>query len=168
MNEVNSPTTHKTITTHKAIKKRRPYGRRYWYARSFRLDQREELLLPRKGWVRELRKALGLTLAETSILTGVSASAITRLERDESKGKVRLQTLQNLFSRMGCELRYYPEPHLCCTFTELAQFISPKKILSEQEQKIWDARWKETVERFPEIRKLIESRKRLRAAANKL
>ena len=67
-----------------------------------------DLLLhrPSRGWIREIRAALGMSAAELARALGVSRSAVSRMERDEAEGGITLKRLQRAAEALGCSLGY--------------------------------------------------------------
>jgi len=67
-----------------------------------------DLLLhrPSRGWIREIRAALGMTAAELARRLGVSRSAVARMERDEAAGGITLKRLERAAAALGCSLGY--------------------------------------------------------------
>jgi predicted DNA-binding mobile mystery protein A len=61
---------------------------------------------PPEGWVRTVRKALGMTALQLASRLGVSDRQISKTERSELNGGVKLQTLQNMAEAMNCRFVY--------------------------------------------------------------
>lgn len=61
---------------------------------------------PPEGWVRTVRKALGMTALQLAIRLGVSDRQVSKIERNELSGGVKLQTLQNIAEAMNCRFVY--------------------------------------------------------------
>jgi predicted DNA-binding mobile mystery protein A len=79
------------------------------------LEQLDEQLLPlkqampvvpRTGWVRTLRKALGLTVAQLAKKLGVVSSRVVKIESAELDGAVTLHTLYTVAEAMNCRMVY--------------------------------------------------------------
>ena len=78
------------------------------------LDRRFEALrplaqqatVPRGGWTRALREALGMSLADLGDRMGVSATSVLSLERGEREGSVQLGTLRRAAEALDCDLVY--------------------------------------------------------------
>lgn len=70
-----------------------------------------ETSVPRKGWIRAIRNALGMTGAQLAARLQVNKQRISRLERDEKLGKVTLNTLQNAAEALHCDFVYGFVPH---------------------------------------------------------
>ena len=60
----------------------------------------------RKGWIRAIRDALGMTGEQLGRRLGVNKQRVSRLEQDEVLGKVTLKTLQNVAKALDCKLVY--------------------------------------------------------------
>ena len=64
------------------------------------------LSVPPEGWLKTMRKALGMSGAQLGRRLGVTRSQIAQSERNELSGAVTLKTLQNAAEAMGCHLVY--------------------------------------------------------------
>tara|TARA_R110002072_G_scaffold11196_2_gene50979 strand:+ start:140544 stop:141002 length:459 start_codon:yes stop_codon:yes gene_type:complete len=64
------------------------------------------LSLPSEGWLKTMRKALGMSGSQLARRLGVSRSQIAQSERNELSGAVTLRTLQNAAEAMGGRLVY--------------------------------------------------------------
>lgn len=61
---------------------------------------------PERGWLREMRRAIGWDLAELSARLGQVPSSLSRLETSEQRGTIRLESLRRAADALGCELIY--------------------------------------------------------------
>jgi predicted DNA-binding mobile mystery protein A len=61
---------------------------------------------PKRGWVHEIRRALGMTEAQLGTSLGVAQSTIAELESREAKGTVSLNSLRRLAHALDCEVVY--------------------------------------------------------------
>ncbi len=61
---------------------------------------------PPRGWVRELRSALGMSQADLARRMGVSRQAISQLEQREQDGSATLRALEQAAHAMESELVY--------------------------------------------------------------
>jgi len=61
---------------------------------------------PERGWVREIREALGMTSRQLAARMGCSQPAVVQLERSERKGGIRLETLERCAAALDCDLVY--------------------------------------------------------------
>lgn len=79
-----------------------------------RLDQKLATLqvpaVPRGGWVRAIRNALGMTQAQLAKRMGIARQSAASLETDELNGNVTLARLMRAAEELGCELRYLLVP----------------------------------------------------------
>lgn len=81
-----------------------------------KLKQTEELLqpfrrvahaqVPRRGWVRAVREALGMSAAQLAARLNVTRQTIRDLEQSEATGKITVDSLNKLASAMGCRVIY--------------------------------------------------------------
>ena len=62
--------------------------------------------VPRSGWLKAVRGALGVTTRQLAERVGVRQSNITRLEEREPSGRVTLELLARAAEAMGCKLIY--------------------------------------------------------------
>ena len=61
---------------------------------------------PRGGWVRTIREALGMSARQLGARTGKSKTTVLSTERNEARGTVQLDSLQNLADALNCDLVY--------------------------------------------------------------
>lgn len=80
------------------------------------------LARPPKGWVRAIREALGLTLAQFGRRMGVSKQRAMKLECDEVQARITLASLERAAQALGCRLVYalVPEHSLQATLENRA------------------------------------------------
>jgi predicted DNA-binding mobile mystery protein A len=81
-----------------------------------KLKQVEELLqplrplaraqVPRGGWVRAVREALGMTAAQLAARVHVTRQSVRDLEHSEATGKITLESLNKLAAALGCRVVY--------------------------------------------------------------
>lgn len=65
---------------------------------------------PREGWIRTVRRALGMTSAQVAKKLGVTVGRVTRAERDELRGAVTLKSMQAMAEAMDCKFVYAVVP----------------------------------------------------------
>jgi predicted DNA-binding mobile mystery protein A len=90
------------VTTSSARKS----ARRHLDARLATLGPAARFDVPRLGWVRALREALGMSAAELGSRLGVSAQSVLALESSEVNDTARLATLRRAAEAMDCTLVY--------------------------------------------------------------
>ncbi|MFI5245551.1 MAG: mobile mystery protein A [Gemmatimonadales bacterium] len=61
---------------------------------------------PRDGWIREVRRALGMSGRQLATRLGIAASGVTLLEARERRGAVTIETLRKCADALGCDLAY--------------------------------------------------------------
>jgi predicted DNA-binding mobile mystery protein A len=84
---------------------------------------------PDTSWVRAIREALGMSVADLAGRLGLAPSGVSRIERDELSGKVRLETLRRLAEALDCTLVYALVPNSSLEATVRAQ---AKKLATAQ------------------------------------
>ncbi len=81
--------------------------RRRQLDRAFKSLPRDLLLhRPPRGWIREIRDALGMNAAYLAGRLGVSRATVAQMERDETKGAITLKRLERAAEALGCSLGY--------------------------------------------------------------
>lgn len=67
---------------------------------------------PREGWVKTVRKALGMTAQQLALRMGLMRSRIVQLEEAEKHDAITLKTLKRAAEAMDCELVYAIVPKI--------------------------------------------------------
>ena len=62
--------------------------------------------VPKEGWLRTVRKALGMSGAQLGEILGLSRNRISVLERKEVEGEITLNQLRDLAEQLNCDLAY--------------------------------------------------------------
>src|SRR5215217_5412304 len=65
---------------------------------------------PRGGWIKEIRKALGMTSRQLGQRMGVSQQAVSAMEAGEADGTITLNSLRKVAEHLSCEVRYVLVP----------------------------------------------------------
>jgi predicted DNA-binding mobile mystery protein A len=65
-----------------------------------------QLQVPPEGWLRTMRKALGMSGAQLARRAGVSRALISKIELVEASGSVTLRTMQQMAEAMNCRFVY--------------------------------------------------------------
>ena len=65
-----------------------------------------QLATPERGWIREIRLALGMTAAQLGARLQISQAAVSQLENAEATGAISLSTIRRVAEALGCEMRY--------------------------------------------------------------
>jgi len=61
---------------------------------------------PRDGWIRSIRKALGMPATALARRLGVQSGTLANLEKAERQGTISLRSLREAASALDCELVY--------------------------------------------------------------
>ena len=69
-------------------------------------EHRASLVMPRGGWLRAVRRALGMSLEDIAFRLGVTSSNVIRLETSEQNGTIQLDSLRRVATALNCELAY--------------------------------------------------------------
>lgn len=91
--------------------KRRSKWRRRQLDQLFGSARAEALETPQGGWVRAVREALGMSAAALARRIGIAPPTLHRMEHDETRGAVSLQTLERAARAMDCRLVYWIVPN---------------------------------------------------------
>lgn len=87
------------------ITDRGPPGKRAKLAGTIRAFPRLEAdRVPRAGWVRAIREALGLSQSQLATRAGISRATVQKLELAESRRRITLASLDRLAQAMGCQV----------------------------------------------------------------
>ena len=87
------------------IPHRGPLGQRAQLARDSKAFPRmKDEAVPRNGWVREIRTALGLSQSQLAARAGVSRATVQQMERAEAQRRITLASLDKLALAMGCQV----------------------------------------------------------------
>lgn len=88
-----------------AIPHRGPLGQRAAFARDSKTFPRmKHDSVPRTGWVREIRTALGLSQSQLAKRAGVSRATVQQMERAEAQRRITLASLDKLAAAMDCQV----------------------------------------------------------------
>lgn len=71
-----------------------------------RFEPAADLAPPRKGWIRAIRNALGMSGRQLALRLGLSKQSVARMEKDEVTGALSLKTLRRVAEGMDCVLVY--------------------------------------------------------------
>jgi len=112
---------------------------KYWDKKTIReqLDRRLESLkafsvsaMPKQGWIKTLREALGLSALELGKKVGIDQSRISRMEAAEKDGNIRLASLKKVAAGLKMKFVYgfVPEESLERMVREQAKKIALKRL----------------------------------------
>src|SRR5262249_31279359 len=77
--------------------------------------------LPRSGWIRAIRGALGMSQAVLAERLGVSAAAVNKLEHAERRGGITIGKLAEVATALDCTLVYALVPNSTLEQTVMTQ-----------------------------------------------
>lgn len=84
---------------------------------------------PKGGWIRAIRTALGMTMAQLGQRLRVSAPAIADLERREANGSISVARLRSAADALGCDLQIVLVPRV-----PLAEMVERQAALKAQQE----------------------------------
>jgi predicted DNA-binding mobile mystery protein A len=67
---------------------------------------RAHMAVPRGGWSKAIRTALGMTLEDLAARLGITRSALSRMETSEQNETIQIDTLRRVAEAMNCDLVY--------------------------------------------------------------
>ena len=74
------------------------------------LAQGSAIHVPQEGWIRTVRKALGMSGAQLARRLAVTRARVAQAEKAELDGGVTLKSMQMMAEAMGCRFVYAFEP----------------------------------------------------------
>lgn len=81
------------------------------------------LRAPKKGWVKEIREALGMSMQDLASRLGTIKQRIERIEKDEVSKKVTLESMKRVGAAMNCDFVYFFVPRTCLQATLKEQAV---------------------------------------------
>lgn len=86
--------------------------------------------LPKEGWIRTIRKALGMTIKQLAKRLGVDPSRVVKIETSEIEGAVTLHTLRSVAKQLDCIFVYsfIPQSSLETTIKNRAKKMATEQI----------------------------------------
>jgi predicted DNA-binding mobile mystery protein A len=87
---------------------------------------------PKRGWLREIREAYGLTSTHLAPRLKMTQSGLLALEQSEAAGTIQLKTLRKVAKALRCELVYALVPAggtLEKTLEKRRKFLAEMKLL---------------------------------------
>lgn len=88
----------------------------------------QELFVPKEGWIRTVRKALGMSGAQLARRLGVTRALVSNTERAELSGSVTIKAMQQMATAMNCQLVYAIVPD--GTIQDMIRLRARKKALT--------------------------------------
>ncbi len=75
------------------------------------LKKQGGLAIPTQGWVRTIRKAIGMTIKQLAKRLQVNPSRVVKIETSEREGAVTVKTLESVAEQLNCQLVYVFVPN---------------------------------------------------------
>lgn len=66
----------------------------------------KQITRPKEGWIRTLRKALGMSSPQLAVRLDISKSQASQMERMEAEDRITLKQLRRVADALDCDLRY--------------------------------------------------------------
>ena len=88
------------------------------------------LSAPERGWIREVRSALGMTTRQLGRRLGISQSAVVQMEKAEEEGTISLNALRRAAAALDCSVAYVllPKQSLEATVRARAQALAAQMV----------------------------------------
>jgi predicted DNA-binding mobile mystery protein A len=98
-----------------------------------RLPKKEEFTVPKLGWIKSIREALGMSAADLGDRMGIARQSVLTLEDSESAGKAGMDSLKRAAEAMDCSLVYAFIPN---STLENILHDQIKKVVAERMRKV--------------------------------
>ncbi|EEZ80547.1 MAG: mobile mystery protein A [Candidatus Thioglobus sp.] len=87
---------------------------------------------PKEGWIRTLRKSLGMSANQLAKYLDMSSSQATQMERMEAEDRITIKQLRRVANVLNCDLEYaiIPRKPVESTITEQAK-IKAQELISK-------------------------------------
>lgn len=110
--------------------------------------------VPPVGWIKTIRKILGMNIRQLGERVGVSSERIIRIESDEINEKLTIGTLKKVATAMNCHFVYalVPNEEICTIIEKEARSKVIKQLarishtMALEDQKINDKELKEQID----------------------
>lgn len=86
--------------------------------------------VPKSGWIRAIRKSLGMTITQLAKRLKVSTERISYLEKNEASGSVTINSMRKVANQLDCIFVYgiVPRENLKQIITKRAESVAKKII----------------------------------------
>lgn len=86
--------------------------------------------VPKSGWIRAIRQALGMTTAQLARRMEISQPSILDMETREREGGITLKALRNAAAALNCELHYVllPRTSLEGAMRAQAELVAKRRV----------------------------------------
>lgn len=84
----------------------RARNRRILDNRLKKFPKKEEFAVPKQGWIKSIREALGMSAADLGDRLGIARQSVLTLEESESEGRAGMDSLKRAAEAMDCSFVY--------------------------------------------------------------
>ena len=84
----------------------RARNRRVLDNRLKKFPKQEEFAVPKQGWIKSIREALGMSAADLGNRLGIARQSVLTLEESESEGRAGMDSLKRAAEAMDCSFVY--------------------------------------------------------------
>ena len=90
---------------------------------------------PSRGWIRAIRKTLGMTTRQLAERLGMKQPSLVELENSEAAGSITVKSLERAAAAMGCRVVYalVPTKPLTETIKERASQLAKQKLVAVEQ-----------------------------------
>lgn len=71
-----------------------------------KFPQRDEFTPPRRGWIKSIREAIGMSAADLGERMGITRQSVLTLEESEQDGRAGMDSLKRAAEAMNCSFVY--------------------------------------------------------------
>ena len=123
------------------------------------------LSIPKSGWVRAIRNALGMTITQLAKRLEVSPNRVSVIEQSELSGAVTINTMKKIANQLGCTFVYGVVPHKSLKHiirnramkvakklmsdSSHTMFLEKQNLPQAQEEKMYSTKVKELCSKIP-------------------
>jgi predicted DNA-binding mobile mystery protein A len=75
----------------------------------------KQITRPKEGWIRTLRKALGMSSPQLAVRLDISKSQASQMERMEAEDRITIKQLRRVADALDCDLHYALVPRQSVT-----------------------------------------------------
>lgn len=111
----------------------RARNRRILDNRLLKFPKKEEFTVPKQGWIKSIREALGMSAADLGDRLGIARQSVLTLEESESEGRAGMDSLKRAAEAMDCSFVYAFIPN---TSLENILHRQIEKVVAEKVKKV--------------------------------
>lgn len=136
----------------------RATARRQLDKRLSSLQISDAFVRPRRGWLKAIREALGMTTAQLAQRLGVAQSRVVAIEQAETKGTITLNSLEKAAQALDCRLVYalVPKHSLEETIENQALQVARKRMKSASHTMALEAQSVDKADENEQLKRLMK------------